>query len=233
MYEDELPTRLVKQVAKIGDRAFLAVVELHHLCGAQRQKSQLSPFVSDSSFIFAYQDICIVCHCGCDTQVWEQRFGRRGDLCARNFVRRGFVTGTGNQLFDDDELGLWPGGGAQVFQYGKAILISPVVKYFADEEDGDVLLLRRLWLKEVVPLVNKLQRAALGQCRGILTNLGASRDQIQVRRACSSSRTMAHVLSGTYCIVTVPKQVGGFNPRTSAASPTTDSRSWTTKRSCG
>jgi hypothetical protein len=162
---------------------------------AQRRKSQPSPFVSDSSFVFAYQDICIVCHCGCDTQVWEQRFGRRGDLCARNLVRRRFVTGTGYQLFDDDELGLWPCGGAQVFQYGKTILISPVVKYFADEEDGDILLLRRLWLKEVVALVNKPQWAALGQCRGILTNLGASRDQIQVRRACSSSRTMAHVSS--------------------------------------
>ena len=104
-------------------------------------------------FAFAYQDISIVRHCGCDTQVREQRLGWHGNLRARDLVRRGFVTGTGYQLFDDDELGLGPGCGAQMFQYGEAIFVSPVVEYFADKEDGDILLLRWLWLKEVVTLV--------------------------------------------------------------------------------
>jgi hypothetical protein len=112
MHGDELPTSLVKQVAKIGDRAFLTVVEFHHLCGVQRQKRQLGPFVADLRLALAYQDIGIVRHCGRDTQVWEQRLGWHGNLRARDLVRRRFVTGTGYQLFDDDELGLGPGGGA-------------------------------------------------------------------------------------------------------------------------
>jgi hypothetical protein len=126
-------------------------------CGVQRQRRQLSPFVADLRFAFdsAYQDIGIVRHCGRDTQVWEQRLGWHGNLRARDLVRRGFVTGTGYKLFDDDELGLGPGGGTQMFQYGEAIFVSPVVEYFADKEDGDVLLLRWLWFKEVVTLVDQ------------------------------------------------------------------------------
>jgi len=146
-------------------------------------------------FAFAYQDIGIVRHCGCHTQVREQRLGWHGNLRTRDLVRRGFVTGTGYQLFDDDELGLGPGGGAQMFQYGEAIFISPVVEYFADKEDGDILLLRWLWLKEVVTLVIKRQWAALVQCKCRWTNLGASRDRTHVRRAYSSSRTVIRILS--------------------------------------
>jgi hypothetical protein len=77
-------------------------------------------------------------------------------------VRCRFVTGTGYQLFDDDELGLVSGGGAQVFQYGEATLVSPVVEYIADEEDGDILSLRRLWLDEVVTFAIKRQWVTLG-----------------------------------------------------------------------
>jgi len=64
-----------------------------------------------------------------------------------------FIASTCYQPVNDDELGLRAGGSAQVFQYGKAILIGPVVEYLANNEDGYILLLHRLWLKEVVALV--------------------------------------------------------------------------------
>ena len=37
-----------------------------------------------------------------------------------------------------------------MFEYGKAVLVGPVVHYFGEYEDGDVLLPCRLWCKEVV-----------------------------------------------------------------------------------
>jgi len=48
-----------------------------------------------------------------------------------------------------------------VFQYGEAILIRPVMKYFAEEEDRNVVLLCGLWFKEAVALEIKCQCAAL------------------------------------------------------------------------
>ena len=52
-------------------------------------------------------------------------------------------------LLNNDELGLWLCGCAQIFQYFDAVLVSPVVDYSAEDEDGDVLPFR-LWLKEVL-----------------------------------------------------------------------------------
>jgi hypothetical protein len=37
-----------------------------------------------------------------------------------------------------------------MFEYGEAVLIRPVVHYFGEDEDGDVLLPCRLWCKEVM-----------------------------------------------------------------------------------
>jgi hypothetical protein len=70
-------------------------------------------------------------------------------------MRNRFITGTCYQPVNDDEFGLRAGGSAQVFQYGEAILISPVVEYLTNDEDGYILLLRRLWFKEVMALVIK------------------------------------------------------------------------------
>ena len=53
---------------------------------------------------------------------------------------------------DDDELGLWPGGSTQLFQYFDAKLVGPVVEHSGEEEEGDVRLLCGLWLEEVVAL---------------------------------------------------------------------------------
>jgi hypothetical protein len=39
-----------------------------------------------------------------------------------------------------------------MFQYDEAILVRPVMEYSTQEEDGDVIFLRRLWVKEVVAL---------------------------------------------------------------------------------
>jgi hypothetical protein len=39
-----------------------------------------------------------------------------------------------------------------MFQYGEAIVVGPVMQYFGNEEDGDVLLPCRLWCEEVVAL---------------------------------------------------------------------------------
>jgi len=80
----------------------------------------------------AYHDVSIVRHRGCATQVREQRLGWHGNLCTWDLVCRGFVTGTGYQLLDNDELGLGRSGDAQVFQYGETIVVSPVVEYPAD-----------------------------------------------------------------------------------------------------
>ena len=140
-----------------------------------------------------------------------------------------FVTGTCHQLIDDDELGLGPSGFAQVFQHSEGILVCPVVEYSADEEDGDVPLLRWLRVKETVALEIKRQFTALERCRLELRNPGASRGHIQAPRACSSSRTVSRMLSGTYDT----RRLGGFNTLTSTASSTTGGRSWTTKRRCG
>jgi hypothetical protein len=41
-----------------------------------------------------------------------------------------------------------------MFQYGEATLVRPVVQYFCDEEDRDVLLPCRLWCEKVVDLGN-------------------------------------------------------------------------------
>ena len=51
-----------------------------------------------------------------------------------------------------DELGLWPGGSTQLFQYFNAKLVGPVVEHSGEEKDGDVRLLCGLWLEEVVAL---------------------------------------------------------------------------------
>jgi len=45
MYGDELPTSVVQQVTKIGNRAFLSVEESHHL-RATAAKNCRSAFVS-------------------------------------------------------------------------------------------------------------------------------------------------------------------------------------------
>ena len=37
-----------------------------------------------------------------------------------------------------------------MFEYREAVLVRPIVHYFGEHEDGDVLLPSRLWCKEVV-----------------------------------------------------------------------------------
>ena len=63
-----------------------------------------------------------------------------------------FVADECHHLLDDDQLGPWPRSGAQMLEYGDAILVRPVVQHLAKKEDGDALTLRvrRLWVKEVV-----------------------------------------------------------------------------------
>src|SRR6266853_2384864 len=52
-----------------------------------------------------------------------------------------------------------------MFQYSEAVLIGPVVNHSAQEENGDVLLLRRLWVKEAVALGIECRSTALGRYR--------------------------------------------------------------------
>ena len=84
-----------------------------------------------------------------------------------------------------------------MFQYGEAILVGPVVEYFAQEEDGDISLLNRLWVKEAMGFGFRvrLQPWDGGEKSA---NLGASHGRTQARRACSSSKTVIHPPSGTY-----------------------------------
>jgi len=157
MYRDELPTSLVQQVTEIRDRAFFAVVESHHLSA---RKDASSVFRHSLSLSFAYHDIGIIRHGRRATQVAEQRLRRYRNLCAWDLVCSGFVTNTCHQLVNDDKLRLWTSSDAQVFQYGKAILIRPVMKYLAEQEDGDVVLLCWLWFKKTMALEVKRQCAA-------------------------------------------------------------------------
>jgi hypothetical protein len=71
------------------------------------------------------------------------------------------ITGTCYQLVNDNELGLRASSNAQMFQDGEAILVCPVVKHSGQEEDRDVLLLSRLWVKEAVTLQIRCQSVAL------------------------------------------------------------------------
>lgn len=77
-------------------------------------------------------------------------------MCSR------FVAGKHHQLINNDQLGLGASGSAQMFQYSEAILVGPVVKHSTHEENGDVLLLRRLWVKEAVALEIECRSTALG-----------------------------------------------------------------------
>jgi hypothetical protein len=66
---------------------------------------------------------------------WEPLF--------RDLVCGMFVADSGKNLLNHDKLSIWFSSSAQMFQYGEAVLVGPVVHYFEDEEDGDVLLLCR------------------------------------------------------------------------------------------
>ena len=100
---------------------------------------------------------------GCVTEVGKQRLGGHRKLCAGNFMCSRFVTGMCHQPFDKDKLCLRASSDTQMFQYSETILIRPVVKYSAQEEDRNILLLRRLRVKEVVTLGNKGEPAAEGR----------------------------------------------------------------------
>jgi hypothetical protein len=49
-----------------------------------------------------------------------------------------------------------------MFQYSETILVRPVVEYSAQEEDGNILLVRRLRVKEVMTLDTKCEIANKG-----------------------------------------------------------------------
>jgi hypothetical protein len=49
MYSNELPTRLVEQVTKIGDRTLLTIEETHHLSAREIEKKEKSGQSSSSS----------------------------------------------------------------------------------------------------------------------------------------------------------------------------------------
>ena len=78
-------------------------------------------------------------------------------MCSR------FITGMCYQLLDNDELCLMANGFAQMFQYSETILVLPVVKYSAQKEDRNTLLLRRLRVKEVVTLGTRRELTAEGR----------------------------------------------------------------------
>jgi hypothetical protein len=91
-----------------------------------------------------------------------------------------------------------------MFEYGEAILVCPVVKHFAKEEDRDALRVIfimpcRLRVKEVLSFREpKSCQSQTGTWKYIIKkkmNLGFSRGLIPVRRAGSSSSTVASI----YC----------------------------------
>ena len=124
MYSGELPTCLVKQVTKMGHCAFIAIEECHHLW--REETSAKSIVVGARS---SYRHVEIVYHRGCATEIGKQRLRRYGELSTGDLVRGGFVTGICHQLVHNDKLGLRASGNAQMFQYGQAIFVGPVVKH--------------------------------------------------------------------------------------------------------
>jgi hypothetical protein len=72
----------------------------------------------------------------------------------------GLITGTCNQLVDDNELSIRASSNAQMFQDGEAIFVRPVVKHSGQEEDRDVLLLCRLWVKEAVAFADQMSECS-------------------------------------------------------------------------
>ena len=130
MYSCELPSCLVKQITKVGYSTLIAVEESHHLRCAETLAKSIVVGVRSS-----YRDVEIVNHRCCATEIGEQRLRRYGELCAGNLVCGGFVTGICHQLVHNDELGVGASGSAQMFQYGQAIFVRPVVKHPAQKED--------------------------------------------------------------------------------------------------
>ena len=78
-----------------------------------------------------------------------------------------------------------------MFEYGEAVLVRPVVHYFGEYEDGDVLLPCRLWCKKVVTCL-KTQNVSLVSisAKKKMMNLGFAHGQIQAPRASFPSNTV-------------------------------------------
>ena len=110
----------------------------------------------------SYHHVGIV-YCGRATEVVKQRLGGHRKLCAGNLMCSRFVAGICHRPFDNDKLCLRASGNAQMFQYGETILVRPIMKYSAQEEDGNIRLLRRLRVKEVVTLGTRYELAAEGR----------------------------------------------------------------------
>ena len=116
-----------------------------------------------------------------------------------------------------------------MFQYGEAILVRPVVQYFGNKEDGDVLLPCRLWCEKVVAL--QTQKSAVP-----VTAMVENNEPWSVTRPDS---TALGIFSFQYCAAGYIVRNSSYFGKpeeyacTSTASCTTGSRSWTTKRRCG
>ena len=151
-------------------------------------------------------------------------------MCSR------FVADRRHHLLDDDQLGLWPRGCAQMFKYGEAIFFRPVVDHLAKEEDRHALRViiivipRRLRLKEILGFLRTKKCQPLCQPRDNIkpNNLEFSPGQIRAHLVSSSSSTMG-IISARHVVLWVI----WFFAHTSIASPVTDSRSWITNRRCG
>jgi hypothetical protein len=172
------------------------------------------------SITFTYHDVGIVRKRGRATHVWKKRLWRHGNLCAWYLVCRGLVTCTRHRLFDDDELGFGPSGHTEVLQYSETIIVSPVMENFGDEEDGDVVLLRRLWTKEVVAYITKCQCESLRWYR-------INKHRSFTRPDSTASGMFFFQNCGSFNQYTghTILEERGSNPRTSTASLTTGSRS--------
>jgi hypothetical protein len=92
-----------------------------------------------------------------------------------------------------------------MFEYGEAVLIRPVVHYFREDEDGDVLLPCRLWCKEVMTFL-RTQNVSfvpiLGGQKQKKMNLRFANGQIQVPLAYLSSSTVVTDIHSIYwCVI--------------------------------
>jgi hypothetical protein len=127
----------------------------------------------------------------------EQWLRGSGKLRARDLPGGRFLANGRHHQFDDDQLCLWPRGSAEVFEYGEAVLVRPVVQYFGEYEDGDVLLLCGLRCKEVLTFL-RTQNVSFVPRKQKMTDLGFAHGQIQVPRAYLSSRTVVTDIQSIY-----------------------------------
>ncbi len=110
MYCSEFPACSIEQVTEMGDCAFLAIDETHHLLWVCVGVKQCHVIITVCvPFLFTYQNVIkIHLRARMTTEQWLRGGGK---LRARDLACCRFVADERHRQFDDDQLCLWSRGG--------------------------------------------------------------------------------------------------------------------------